>query len=132
MNGWLRLVIVSGALALTSACSGGAIAPAITGDELAERIAAGDAPLVVDVRTPEEFSAGHVPKAINIPYDQIADRKGELGVEDLDREIVVYCESGRRAAEAESALRRAGFSGVRHLEGDMIAWRDARHVCVGC
>ena len=53
-------------------------------------------------------------------------------VEDLDREIVVYCESGRRAAEVESALRRAGFSGVRHLEGDMIAWRDAGHSCVGC
>lgn len=132
MSAWLRLAVVSGVLALASACSGPASTPAISVDELAARIAAGDAPLVVDVRTPEEFSAGHVPGALNIPYEQLAGRIGELGVEHRDREIVVYCESGRRAAEAESALRRAGFRGLRHLEGDMIAWRGARHACAGC
>lgn len=132
MKGRLRLAMVSGVLALASACSGPASTPAISGEELAARIRDGDAPLVLDVRSPEEFAAGRVPQAINIPFDALPDRMGELGVEDLDREIVVYCESGRRAAEAESALRHAGFSGVRHLEGDMVAWREARRPCEGC
>jgi len=128
----LAFLGVCGALALASACGDAASAPPISGDELAERIAAGDAPLVLDVRTPEEFAAGRVPSAVNIPHAQLAARLGELGVEDRGREVVVYCESGRRAAEAEATLRHAGFSDVRHLEGDMRAWRDAEHSCEGC
>lgn len=127
----LRLAIVS-LLALASACSGAAGTPAVSGEDLAQRIAAGDAPLLLDVRTPEEFAEGHIPQAINIPYDALAGRTGELGVEDLDREIVVYCRSGRRAAQAEATLREAGFRGVRHLEGDMIGWREAGRPCEGC
>lgn len=132
MTGRFRLVIVSGVFAIAWACSGAASTPTISGEDLAQRIAAGDAPLLLDVRTPEEFADGHIPQAINIPYDELADRIGELGIEDPDREIVVYCRSGRRAAEAEATLHHAGFRGVRHLEGDMIGWREAQHPCTGC
>jgi len=124
--------MVSGVLAFASACSGAASTPAISGDELVARIAAGDAPLVLDVRTPEEYSAGHVPHAINIPHTQVPVRLDELGLEDRAREIVVYCERGGRAAEAETTLRHAGFSDVRHLEGDMSEWRSEARPCEGC
>jgi rhodanese-related sulfurtransferase len=80
--------------------------------------------LILDVRTPEEYANGHVPGARNIPYDQLPDRLGELG-DDRDRNVVVYCESGRRAGMAESALLAAGFTSLHHLEGDMKAWREA-------
>lgn len=130
--GWLRLAVISGALALASACSEAAGAPAISGEELAARLAAGEAPLVLDVRTPEEFAAGRVPGAVNIPHTQLPARIDELGLEQRAREIVVYCESGRRAAEAEATLRAAGFTDVRHLEGDMRAWRSDERPCEAC
>jgi rhodanese-related sulfurtransferase len=78
-------------------------------------------PLVLDVRTPGEFSAGHVPCAINIPHDQLATRLAELP-SSRDEPVVVYCRSGRRAALAEDVLRQNGYSNVRHLKGDMLGW----------
>ena len=80
--------------------------------------------LLLDVRTPEEFSKGHVPGAINIPYDEVADRLDELEG-DKQRAIVVYCESGKRAGRAESTLAAQGYTNLHHLEGDMKAWRAA-------
>jgi rhodanese-related sulfurtransferase len=130
--GRLGLAAVCAALALASACSEAAGAPTISGEELARRLAAGDAPLVLDVRTPEEFAAGRVPGAVNIPHAQLPVRIDELGLEQRAREIVVYCESGRRAAEAESTLRAAGFTDVRHLSGDMRAWRRDQRPCEAC
>ena len=103
----------------------------ITVDILAEQIAQGSAPLILDVRSPEEYAAGHIPGAINIEYrqvpDQIASIKSYLNqpVEAQPVEaqpIVVYCERGIRAGRAETALTEAGLP-VLHLRGDMSAWR---------
>lgn len=91
--------------------------------ELQTRIEAGTAPFVLDVRTPEEFAGGHVPGAVNIPHDQLAARVGELTAQ-REAELVVYCERGGRAERATEALAAAGFTGVRHLKGDMSGWRD--------
>ena len=44
----------------------------------------------------------------------------------MHQEVVVYCESGRRAAIAQGILERAGFTKVMHLEGDMKSWRERR------
>lgn len=79
------------------------------------------APLVLDVRTPAEFAAGHVPHAINLPHDELETRLAELRP-DADRTVVVYCKSGKRAAIASGILAEAGFSDLRHLTGDMDAW----------
>ncbi len=78
--------------------------------------------LVLDVRTPEEYGGGHVPGAINVPHTEVAERLEELG-DDRSRPVVVYCERGGRAAQAEAALLASGFTDVRHLEGDMSDWR---------
>ena len=105
------------------ACSAEQPAGPITPVELAERIESGDAPIVLDVRTPEEYAAGHVPGARNIPHSELAARLAEL---DLPKssEIVVHCESGRRASQAELVLVEAGFTRVRDLSGHMAAWRE--------
>ena len=113
---------VASLLALALACAAGPTASGeISPEALLERSAAGTAPLVLDVRSPEEYASGHVPGARNVAFDQVAARLGELGE---PGEIVVYCESGRRAAKATSVLEEAGFD-VLHLTGDMRAWREA-------
>jgi len=77
---------------------------------------------VLDVRTPEEFEGGHVPGALNVPHDQIERRLAELEPY-RDREVVLYCRSGRRAGVASETLAAAGFAHLLHLSGDMSGWR---------
>lgn len=64
-------------------------------------------PIVLDVRTPEEFSAGHMPEAVNIPVDDLRSRLDELP---RNREIAAYCQVGQRGYLATRILRQAGFS----------------------
>ncbi len=80
--------------------------------------------VILDVRTPEEYAAGHVPGAVNIPHDTIGKRLDELiklnnGKTDS---IAVYCRSGHRAGIALKILKKQGFSQLYHLNGDMNAW----------
>jgi rhodanese-related sulfurtransferase len=63
---------------------------------------------VVDVRTPAEYDAGHLPGAVNIPFDQIEARAGELGPPSTP--VLLYCRSGRRSGIAGEALRKLGFT----------------------
>ena len=89
-----------------------------------DQIEAGEEPLILDVRTPAEFQAGHIAGAVNLPHDQLAQRITELGVSPSD-EVVVHCQSGRRAGMAEATLREAGYTNVRDLSGHMRAWKQA-------
>ena len=116
-------------LAALVACSPGPAQSSISQAELADRMGTRSAPLIIDVRTRSEFDSGHIPGAVNIPYDKLPGRLGEL---ESGREIVVYCEGGGRSTAAASALRGAGFSTVLHLEGDMSAWRASQLPCTGC
>jgi phage shock protein E len=97
-------------------------APRISQADVLARIENKDASLVVlDVRTPAEFAAGHVPGARNVPHDQLAAKLAEL--EPLrDKDVVLYCRSGRRTLLAEDVLRKAGFTKLLHLDGDYLAW----------
>lgn len=64
---------------------------------------------VLDVRTPEEYEAGHLAQATNIPIDQFASRIGEV---DKTKPVVVYCAKGGRAQKAKDQLEAAGFTNV--------------------
>ena len=111
------------ALVLTTACSD---AKGVIGqDALLEQLQTGESPIILDVRSPREFQQGHVPGAVNLPYQQIGRRMADLE-QVRDRQIVVYCEVGPRARVAQSMLQQAGFADVRHLAGDMAGWRRAR------
>ena len=74
---------------------------------------------VLDVRTPQEYAEGHVPGAVNVPYDQLASRLAEVP---KDKDVVLYCKSGRRAGIAADVLAANGYTRLSHLEGDMNAW----------
>jgi rhodanese-related sulfurtransferase len=110
---------------LVVGCSASADSPEITAEALLERLGGASAPLVLDVRTSKEFQSGHVPGAVHIPFDEIGSRMSELDSA-KSGDVVVYCQSGRRAGMAEAELRAAGFS-VLHLSGDMKGWRAQSH-----
>lgn len=98
--------------------------PELSAEALAARIAAGDERLLIlDVRTPGEYAAGHVPGAINIPHDEVPARSAGLRIAE-GTDLVVYCRSGKRAALALAALERAGFKRLLHLEGDYLGWSE--------
>jgi phage shock protein E len=70
-------------------------------------------PLYLDVRTPEEYAQVHVEPSINIPVDELSASLHALG--SREREIIIYCRSGRRSAIALEILRAAGFTNVRDV-----------------
>lgn len=72
--------------------------------------------LWIDVRTPDEFSQGHVSQAINIPHNEISDRLSEV-TSGKDGTIYVYCKSGGRANAAKKSLEKAGYTHVINLGG---------------
>ncbi len=63
-------------------------------------------PFLLDVRTPEEFSSGHIPEAVNIPVDELRNRLGEVP---RDREVAAYCQVGQRGYLATRILLQSGF-----------------------
>lgn len=95
----------------------------ISPTDLAAQLENQTAPLILDVRSSEEYAAGHIPGAINIDFRELEDRWRELPIAQ-DEAIVVYCERGVRSGVAETTLQEAGFTQVLHLEGDMAVWRD--------
>jgi rhodanese-related sulfurtransferase len=108
-------------------------APSIAPSELSARRTAGTAPVIidvrtaeefatVDVRTAEEFATDHIPGALNIPFDQVAERISEV---DAPHGVALYCMVGPRARKGEAALLTAGYKTVFHLEGGLAAWQAA-------
>ncbi len=110
----------------TTQAAQGAPAPPVTQvsqQALLDMQANKDASLfLLDVRRPDEFAAGHIPGAVNIPYDQVAARLGEIPKDD---EVVLYCHSGRRAGLAAEVLAANGYTKLAHLQGDMQGWQSA-------
>lgn len=116
----LCIVLAAGPAAAAWADEVRTIAP----EALAVRLESGDpALLVVDVRSAAEYDEGHLPGAVNIPHDAIGGRMAEFGAPG-ERDIVVYCRSGRRSELALAALQEAGFSRLFHLEGDYLRWSE--------
>jgi phage shock protein E len=77
--------------------------------------------LLVDVRTPEEFVAGYIEEAINLPLDKI--QAGQTPEVETNKPLYVYCRSGNRSAEATKLLLAAGYTNVIDLGGinDVVA-----------
>ena len=84
------------------------------------RIDSGDELIILDVRTQEEFDAGHIAGAILVPNETILDEQPEL-LPDLDAEILVYCRSGNRSGQAAYKLLDIGYTNVVDF-GGIIDW----------
>jgi len=118
------VALVSPALALGATPAPPAAAPAVKPgkvDGATARSLAQAGARVVDVRTPDEFASGHVPGAINIPYDQLPGRAAEIGPPSTA--VVLYCRSGRRSGIAAEALQKAGYTKLYDMQV-VTAWPD--------
>ncbi len=119
----LWLVVSAAGVAIADDPKKNAGPTSITPGELAEQIQLEQAPLILDVRSKQEYEEGHIPAAVNIPHDQLRDRLSEIDAAKTD-EIVVHCRSGHRAGLAEEILGEAGYSNVRDLDGHMDGWQS--------
>ncbi|MBV9605549.1 MAG: MBL fold metallo-hydrolase [Solirubrobacterales bacterium] len=93
----------------------------ITAGSLAERLAAPDPPLLIDVRAPGEWQERRIDVAVNIPLSRLAE---QMPSADHDQPIVVHCASGYRSAIAASVLQRGGYADVADLVGGLPAWES--------
>jgi rhodanese-related sulfurtransferase len=76
----------------------------------------------LDVRTPMEWQAGHIPGATLIPLDELAVRSGELPV---NEPILIYCRSGNRSLQAMNLLDSVGFMNLSSMDGGIEDWITA-------
>lgn len=91
-------------------------------DELLREMQEGNAPLIVDVRSQDEFDRDHVPGAVHIPFYSVTSSLRQATVQS-DARIVLYCEHGPRSGVAGLLLYLAGYRKIFSLEGSMKGWR---------
>ncbi|MBF0430801.1 MAG: rhodanese-like domain-containing protein [Fibrobacteria bacterium] len=103
-------------------CGGPADAPKLSADTLLKKIQTKDTLYLIDVRTPGEFAQGHIPGATNIPLNVLPENIDSLLVF-WDKDIVLYCRTGRRASLAVPLFIQSGFKNVSLLEGDILLWQ---------
>jgi len=95
----------------------------ITVDELHALISEGRAPVLLDVREPQEWEICHFEGARLIPLNDLPSRVSELSTAD---DIVVYCKGGQRSAYAVRFLKDIGFAKVRNLKGGIVEWAEKK------
>lgn len=80
--------------------------------------------VVVDVCEAQEYAAGHIARALNVPLSNLPARVPELE-KYRDRPVILACRSGNRSLKAAFLLHRAGFAKVHSLAGGLHAWQNA-------
>ena len=95
----------------------------VTAQSLAEQLASGKAPLVLDVRTAAEWDEGHIDGSRNVPLQRLPERLAEVPA---DRRVVVHCATDYRSTIAASLLEQAGRTQVETLVGGLGAWQASR------
>lgn len=117
------LALVSGGLLLWPALTGSAGAGSLNANEVVQLINREKA-TVVDVCSPDEFAAGHVAGAKNVPLDELEAKLGGL-VKNKTAPLVLVCASGMRSRRAVATAKKLGYENAHSLTGGMGAWRAA-------
>lgn len=125
------IVLLVAAALLAGACGGSTDTTAklelTSVSDAADILAAPPDELVIlDIRTPDEYAAGHIAGAINIDYYE-ADFEAKLSSLDPAVPYVMYCNSGNRSANALPLMDRIGFEEVYEIDGGIQAWYSAGH-----
>jgi rhodanese-related sulfurtransferase len=123
-NIFLVLVaVVSGSMLLWPLLRRGAAGPTVNTLEATQMMNRADA-LVIDLRAADEFAAGHVLGARNIPVADLERRAADLDKHKA-KPVIVYSADANRASAAVATLRKAGFASVHNLAGGYGAWLQA-------
>lgn len=104
-------------LGYTNVRNGGGLSMMMAQKGSGTKSAASNEPLVIDVRSVQEFRGGAIPGAINIPLDELPEHINKLG--GYSRDITVYCASGARSSYAQQMLMKIGFTNVKNGGGIM-------------
>lgn len=112
------VMVVLAVFTILSGCAG--TYTTISPGEVQERLASGESIYLLDVRTPGEFDAGHIPGAVLIPVQELESRLSEVP---QDTTVIVYCLTASRSAEAAGVLAGAGYSDVFNMAQGIQAWR---------
>ena len=121
-----KLTLILLAVMLLTACGQdkendkGAVYVNITAEEAKQIMDSEEGYIILDARTQEEYDAGHIPGAIVISHDEIAEKAEEV-LTDKDQLILVYCRSGRRSKIAAEALVELGYTNIKEF-GGIIDW----------
>ena len=92
----------------------------ITAEDAKKIMDSGEEHIILDVREQDEYDAGHIPGAILLPYTEIENKAEEM-IPDKDKQILVYCRSGRRSKIAAEALVKLGYTNIKEF-GGIIDW----------
>ena len=120
---WLLIIIVCGVAAIrlyTTKFSGSGSTP-LSPQEAKARLDSDQPPTLLDVRTQEEYTAGHIPGALCLPNESITAQSAAALLPDPATEILVYCHSGSRSAMAARKLAKLGYTNVSNL-GGIVNW----------
>lgn len=125
VENWILILAacVSGAMLVWPMVGGGGLGGASVSTADAVRLINQQKAVLIDVREPGEFAAGHAAGARNIPLATLGDAKGLPTNKALP--LVLVCASGARSSRAVALLRKAGYSTVHSLTGGTNAWREA-------
>lgn len=121
-----KLIFLLLAVMMLTACgqdkenNQGAVYVNITAEEAKQIMDSEEGYIILDVRTQEEYDQGHIPGAIVIPHEEIAEKAEEV-LTDKDQLILVYCRSGRRSKIAAEALVELGYTNIKEF-GGIIDW----------
>ena len=120
----IAVALASGAMLLWPYLRRSTGGPSVNPTQATQLINREDA-LVVDVREPGEYGAGHILGAKNVPLSRIDSGGAEIAGKKKDRPVILYCESGNRSAKAAAALKAQGYTRVVNLAGGIGAWQQA-------
>lgn len=129
MRRWLTVVLVLGVAAPLAAASKAADITANSAQVLIRAKAKTPDFVVLDVRTPEEFSEGHLSGAVNL-NSAAPDFQAKLGALDRSKEYLVYCRSGNRSRNVIAAMEKLDFNRVLHMHQGIIGWQQKKYPLV--
>ena len=118
-----KILITVFTLLIAASCSNGQNAGSLSPEEFAAKVKTLSAAPIIDVRTPGEFSSGHLPKATNIDWNTNTFMRS-IAQYDKKKPIFVYCQVGGRSSAAASAMRSAGFKQVYEMAGGVRGWKE--------
>ncbi|CAN5479888.1 hypothetical protein BH10BAC6_BH10BAC6_11870 [soil metagenome] len=119
----IKILVAVFTLLIAASCSNGQNAGSLSPEEFAAKVQSFPTAPIIDVRTPGEYSSGHLLKATNIDWNSNSFMQ-TITQYDKKKPIFVYCQVGGRSSAAAAAMRSAGFKQVYEMAGGIRSWKE--------
>ncbi len=105
-------------------CDAKSMLTTVSPQEFNSKLTAVPDSVLLDIRTADEFSQGHIVNAVNQDFYQTSDFNAKLDSLDKNSPYFIYCRSGNRSGQALELMRQKGFTNVTNLAGGIVAWES--------